>query len=52
MTVYSYHLSLGLQFFFIFGKQFDVIHVHLIFNHFLRFYKFESLPYALPKYVI
>ena len=38
------------QFFFIFDKLFDVVHVHLVIDHFQRFVKFVS-SCAFPKYI-
>ena len=52
LTVYSYSLYEGFQFFFIFfGEQFAVVHVHRVVDLFSRFLEF-SFTCAFPKYVI
>ena len=40
LTVYSYCSHHGLEFFYIFGKYLDIIHVHFV------------TPYVFPKYIV
>ena len=49
--LYILIVCVSLQFFFIFCKQLDVIHVHKVINRFLWLCKFVA-PSAHPKYVI